>query len=112
MDKLAQYRAYVQEVLQKYTSYPSTDPQIEKQLLCDTQHDHYQLLYLGWIDNRHHEFSCLAHVDIKDSKIWIQWDTTEAGIANKLVELGVPKQDIVLAFQPPYKRPLTEFAVG
>jgi hypothetical protein len=29
-----------------------------------------------------------------------------------LVALGVPKEDIVLAFHAPYKRPYTGFGVG
>jgi hypothetical protein len=48
----------------------------------------------------------------KDGKIWIQHDGTEIGIANQLVELGIPKSDIVLAFHSPFKRQFTEFAVG
>ena len=39
-------------------------------------------------------------------------DGTEIGVANELVEAGVPKTDIVLAFYAPYRRPYTEFAVG
>lgn len=46
-----------------------------------------------------------------NGKLWIQHDGTEDGIANRLVELGVPKSDIVLAFHPPYKRPYTDFAI-
>jgi hypothetical protein len=33
-------------------------------------------------------------------------------MANELVALGVPKEDIVLAFHAPYKRQYTGFAVG
>ncbi|NEO02004.1 MAG: XisI protein, partial [Moorea sp. SIO3I7] len=53
-----------------------------------------------------------VHVDIKDGKIWIQHDGSEIAIADQLVELGVPKQDIVLAYQAPIMRQYTEFAVG
>jgi hypothetical protein len=42
----------------------------------------------------------------KDGKIWIQHDGTEIGIANELVKLGVPKDDIVLAFHEPFVRPI------
>ena len=50
------------------------------------------------------------HMDIKDGKIWIQHDGTEIGVANELVELGVPKEDIVLAYHAPYQRVYTGFA--
>lgn len=46
---------------------------------------------------------------ITAGKIWIQYDGTEVGIANQLVELGVPKQDIILAFHKPSVRKYTDF---
>jgi hypothetical protein len=37
---------------------------------------------------------------------------TEVGIANELIEAGVPKEDIVLAFHHPEERKYTEFAAA
>ncbi len=54
----------------------------------------------------------VLHLDIKDSKIWVQHDGTEIGFADELVKLGVPKEDIVLAFHEPFVRQYTGFAVG
>ncbi len=68
-------------------------------------------MYVGW-ENRCRVYGCVIHVDVKDGKIWIQHDGTEIGIADELVALGVPKQDIVLAFQAPNLRKFTEFAIG
>jgi hypothetical protein len=79
--------------------------------IVDAVRDHYQLMTVGW--NGHERVhGCLLHIDIKQGKIWIQHDGTEEGVANRLVEAGVPKEDIVLAFHAPYKRQFTEFAVG
>lgn len=66
---------------------------------------------MGW-RNQRRIYGPVLHLDIMDNKIWIQQDGTEVGIANELVELGVPKQDIVLGFDPPIMRHLSEFAVG
>jgi hypothetical protein len=54
----------------------------------------------------------VLQVDIKDGKIWIQYDGTETGLACALVQAGVPKEDIVLAFHAPHKRPYTGYAVA
>ncbi len=51
------------------------------------------------------------HLDIKDGKIWIQYDGTEIGVADELVKLGIPKEDIVLAFHEPLLRQYTGFAI-
>jgi hypothetical protein len=110
MDKLATYRSYIQDIILEYSKYKPADIDVERETVFDTVHDHYQLMSVGW--NKHQRIhSILLHVDIRNSKIWIQYDGTEEGIANRLVNLGVPREDIVLAFHPPYKRPYTDFAV-
>jgi hypothetical protein len=45
-------------------------------------------------------------------KIWVQHDGTEDAIADQLVEKGVPKQEIVLAYHAPNVRKYTDFAPG
>ena len=53
-----------------------------------------------------------VHLDVREGMIWVQVDNTEPGIADELVELGIPKDKIVLGFQAPFKRKFTEFATG
>lgn len=109
-DKLTTYRAQIEEILREYASHEYAHGEIEREVVIDPTHDHYELLSVGWIGaERIH--GCLLHVDIKNGKIWIQYDGTEAGIANRLVDAGVPKGDIVLAFHSPFKRQFTDFAV-
>ena len=111
MGKLETYRTCVQEVIKKLASYKSLyGDALEAQTIFDTIHDHYQLVRVGW-PNKRRVYGCVVHMDIKDGKIWIQHDGTEIGMANELVELGIPKEDIILAFHASYKRPYTGFGV-
>jgi hypothetical protein len=107
-----QYRQHIQALLtersQRRSGNAVNAEEQEMQAIFDVERDHYQLLHLGWRGNKR-EFGCILHLDIKDGKIWIQQDGTEVGIANQLVELGVPKRDIVLAFHEPSIRQYTEF---
>lgn len=111
MANIEQYREYIQTLLKEYGSHKSGDEDVESQIIFDTERDHYQVVHAGWHGMRR-VYGCILHLDIKDGKIWIQHDGTEGGIALELVDLGVPKQDIVLAFHAPYKRKFTEFALG
>ncbi len=110
-NKLKIYRAYIQQILKEYASIGKPDDEIDTQLIFDAERDHYQLVYAGW-KNRRRSYGCVLHLDIKDGKIWIQDNGTEFDIANELVQLGVPKDDIVLAFHEPFVRQYTGFAVG
>ncbi|PSB58833.1 XisI protein [Chamaesiphon polymorphus CCALA 037] len=49
---------------------------------------------------------------MKENRIWIQQNTTDIDLALELVEMGVPKSDIILGLHPPYKRPHTGYGVA
>jgi hypothetical protein len=102
------YSQLIQDILTQHSVNDSKDD-TETQLIFDTKRHHYQVLNIGWKEQKR-IYGVIVHLDIKDDKIWIQRDGTEIGIANQLIAAGVPKQDIVLGFHAPYKRSLTEFA--
>lgn len=108
MDTLESTRAKIKTLIQ--TIAPPAD-EIESQIITDTEHDHYQITQVGW-KNKHRVYGCILHLDIKDNKIWIQHNGTEIDIAQKLVQMGIAKEQIVLGFQSPYKRQYSEFAVA
>jgi XisI protein len=111
MAKLDRYRQYIQDLLTKSGSYESPDENIEVQLIFDIERDHYQILDIGW-DGYDRIYNCVIHLDIKDEKIWIQRNMTDLQIAEELVELGVPREDIVLGLQPFHLRQYTQYGVA
>jgi hypothetical protein len=60
--------------------------------------------------SRYH--AVVFHLRIWNGKIWIEWDGTEPGITQYLLEAGISKEDIVLAFYRPERRSLSGFAVA
>ncbi|MGL5083305.1 MAG: XisI protein [Microcoleaceae cyanobacterium] len=112
MDKLNLYRQLIQESLTERAKLRSPSDPIKSQTIFDREGDHYQLVNLGWKDSSTRIYGCALHVDIMNRKIWVQHDGTEDAIADQLVDKGVPKQDIVLAYQAPHVRHYTEFAVS
>jgi hypothetical protein len=111
MAKVEKYRACIEQLITEYGHYKPSYGDVETQLIFDREHDHYQLSRFGWNKDRRIR-NCALHFDIKDGKIWVQHNGTESDIAEELVGLGVSKEDIVLAFHPPYKRVHTRYAVG
>lgn len=111
MEKLTVYRDYVRKVLTSYAELPTGDEEIKREILFDSEHDHYQVLVIGWKGHKRFH-SIIIHVDIIGEQLWIQYDMTETGVANDFLALGVPKEDIVLAFHAPYKRKYTGFGIA
>ena len=84
---------------------------VETGIICDTEHNHHQLSYVGW-DDQKRIFNLILHFDIKDSKIWIQYNGAETAIAEVLTNKGVPVSDIVLGFHSPFKRQFSGHALA
>lgn len=108
---LAAYQAAIQQVFNNYLDFLGTSEDVQLETIIDTQNHHYLLIEAGWQNGRR-IYGILLHIDIIDQKLWIQQDATEDGIADELVALGIPKQQIVLGFKPIDRRKITEFAVS
>ena len=103
MDKLTNYRHYIQALLQEQTQGQTIGGDIETEVIFDLDRDRYLLIDLGWQEHQR-IYNCVIHLEIKDSKIWIQRNQTDKPIADVLIAMGVIKEDIVLGLQPPYIR--------
>ncbi|AOY79974.1 XisI protein [Moorena producens JHB] len=110
MDRLKRYRQIVQEVVREYHQLnKKSGSTIESALVFDEVQDQYLLLLMGWHKDERIK-SVMIHIRLKDDKIWIEEDWTEDGVATDLLQKGILREEIVLAFHPPHVRQYTEFA--
>jgi hypothetical protein len=98
-------------VIEDYAGGKPKNGQIETEAIMDRDRDHYEVVHVGWDDQRRVHGS-VVHIDIIDGKVWIQHDGTNRPVAEELIAAGIPPEDIVLGFHPADLRPLTGFAVG
>jgi hypothetical protein len=111
MDKLSRYRQIIREILTEQAHPYVHSDDVETQIICDVEHDHYQLTYIGW-ENQQRIFNLIMHFDLKDGKIRVQYNGTETAIAKVLTEKGVPASDIVLGFHSPFQRQFSGYAIA
>ena len=113
MDTLTKYRGIISCILTEYRdSYAQGQPEeIDTVILQDDDHGEYMLFRVGW-DGKKRVHNPVFYLRLKNNKIYIEEDWTEVGVVVDLVQAGVPQYDIVLAFNPPFVRHLTEYAVA
>jgi hypothetical protein len=111
MDTSGNYRQLIESILTDLARIPYAHGEIQLQTVFDRERDHYLLMLVGR-DGIRRVHGCLVHVDIIGGKLWIQRDGTEHGIARDLLEAGVPRDQIVLAFRSPEMRRITDFAIA
>jgi hypothetical protein len=111
MDKLGKYREILKNIIKEYARDDYRRNDVDRELIFDTENDHYQIVNVGW-ENDRRIYGCVLHFDIRQGKIWLQYNGTEIDFAEELVKAGVPNQDIVIGFHSPFMRQFTEYAVS
>jgi hypothetical protein len=67
-----------------------------------------EVLRVGW-DGPRRVHGSVVHIDIIDGRVWLQYNGTPRAIGEELVAAGIPREAMVLGFQPPHVRRYTEF---
>jgi hypothetical protein len=104
----------VNTMLQEYLTelrQGSENEGIEYKLIADETSHNYQIIALGW-KGLDRFYNLLFHIEIIDNKIWIQEDKMEYSIAERLLEKGISKSQIVLAYYPEFHRQYTGYALA
>lgn len=98
MNKVANYRRIIRRLVHQYAQYRPSHGQIEPIPVCDAKNDNYLLIHAGW-DNIRRIHATVFHLRLRDSKILIEEDGLEHGIAQDLLDAGVSLEDIVYALE-------------
>ncbi|HEX5268861.1 MAG TPA: XisI protein [Gemmataceae bacterium] len=111
MDQLDRYRGIVRRLIEEYAGYKPSYGDVRTEAVIDAEREHYEVIQVGWSGGRRVHGS-IIHIDIRDGKVWIEHNGTDARLGEELVAAGIPRTDIVLGFQPADLRPLTSYGVG
>lgn len=111
MAKIDTYRDIIENIITEYASVPYTNSPLETFTVFDRKNDHYMMMIMGH-ENNAWVHACIIHICIKNNKCWLMRDNTDAVIADELLLEGVPATDIVIGFQPEYRRHLTGLAIN
>jgi XisI protein len=112
VDKLTRYRKIVREAITERADLMRSQPLPGEEIVCllDEETDNYLLLRLGWVRGKR-LYSITLHLRLADNKVQVEQDWTEDAVA-ELITAGVPKEDIVLAFNPPELQQVTQLAIA
>jgi hypothetical protein len=110
MDRTLAYQNIILDLFDEYADYWQGNQGVDNHIIADKEQHRYSFVLVGWQDGKRYVHTIAFHLEIKNGKIWIHQNNTEAMIADELIERGVDKQDVILGFVPPKERIYTKFA--
>ncbi|MEL7069202.1 MAG: XisI protein [Cyanobacteria bacterium J06581_3] len=109
-NSLAKWRHILESALKAHADLPSHYTNINDYVIVDRNLNHFILMREGW-HGKQRFHGPVVHAEIRENKIWIQYDGIEDSITEELVAAGIPKDAIVLGFHPPHVREHTGYAI-
>lgn len=97
-------REKVKQVISQYARLTPSHGQIRLDTVFDETQDRYALMQTGWNQGCRVRGN-LIYITVQNDRIYLEYDGMEQGITQDLLDLGVPSEQIVLAFLP--EAPLT-----
>ena len=103
MDKINRYKKIVREILEVLaTRIPVNTPTIKKRLVINADQSEFILISVGQRQNAYH-YNVLAHLAIKDDKIFIYAESIDPSFYERLTDKGIPESDILPVYLPDFE---------
>ena len=106
-----QFRDIIKSTLKEFFAISNQSGATQDRTVFDDESGVYQWCSYGWQDLKR-IFNVVVHIEIRDDLVWIERNASDIEIGEILAEKGIPKNQIVLGFQAPYKRGLHGFSKG
>lgn len=102
----------LEKVLQDYCEILNRQREtVTSKIIVSEDGIRYLVITEGW-NNNQRIHSLTFDAEIRDNKIWLHHDGLDHGITDDLLEGGITKDQIVLAFHPPHIRQHTGYGVA
>ena len=103
MDSIMRDATIIEQTLCEAARFFAFPDKFETVTVFDRENRRFLIMDEGWegFERIHRVW---AHLEIRDGKIWIQEDRAQDVLAVALMAAGIPKEQIVLAFQHPARR--------
>ena len=114
MERIKKYKkltlSILNEICQDLLENPNKS--VKPYIIKDENAGHFLLYLDGWQNNRR-IYGCSTHIQVDDfGKVHLNLDNTDLEIGQKLLDGGVAKSDLVLAFIAPKRRADAGYAIA
>jgi XisI protein len=105
MDRIEKYRQILESVVKRHAQFQPANGQIETHAVCDRENDEYMVIDSGWNEKGRRIYDVVLHFRLQTGTVYVERDNTDAEVVRELLEAGIEKVDIILAYNAqPYQR--------
>lgn len=98
MDRIENYRRILEKTVKRHAQFQPANGNIQTHAVCDRDADEYMVIDSGWNEKGRRIYDVVLHFRILNENIHVERDNTDAEVVRELLEAGIEKDDIILAY--------------
>ena len=98
MDRIENYRRILQRVVKRHAQFQPANGDIQTHAVCDHETDEFMVIDSGWNEKGRRIYDVVLHFRLQDGIVHVERDNTDAEIVRELLDSGIAKDDIILAY--------------
>ncbi len=97
MDRL-KYHEILQSVVNRHAKFQPANGNIQTHAVCDAENGDYMVVDSGWNEKGRRIYDVVIHFRLQGDTVSVERDNTDAEVVRELIEDGISKDDITLAY--------------
>ncbi|HSK72043.1 MAG TPA: element excision factor XisI family protein [Pyrinomonadaceae bacterium] len=104
-NQIENYRQILQQTVNRHAQFQPANGQIETRAVCDRETNEFLVVDSGWNEKGRRIYDVILHFRLQDGTVYVERDNTDAEVVRDLLEAGIEKDNIILAYNSlPYQR--------
>lgn len=105
MDRIEKYRQILESTVKRHAQFQPANGDIKTRAVCDYENGEYIVIDSGWNEKGRRIYDVVLHFRLQDGSVHVERDNTDAEVVRELLESGIAKEDIILAYNAaPFQR--------
>ena len=92
------YREILQSIVNRHAKFQPANGNIQIHAVCDAENGDYMVVDSGWNEKGRRIYDVVIHFRLQGGKVSVERDNTDAEVVRELIEDGIAKDDITLAY--------------
>ena len=106
MDKLESYRRILRATVERHAAFQPANGSIKTHSVIDEAKGDFMVIDAGWSDQGRRVYDVVLHFRLAGETVFVERDNTDAEVVRELLEKGIDKSNLVLAFnEAPFQNP-------
>jgi hypothetical protein len=99
MDRIENYRQILERVVKRHAQFQPANGNIQTHAVCDRETDEFMVIDSGWNEKGRRIYDVVLHFRLQEGNVYVERDNTDAEVVRELIENGIDKENIILAYK-------------